>query len=192
MASAAPPGMDLAVGILTALQPCTRAQMRGVVMNYYASLCAAADAVDVGDAYTAENCWEDVLIGCLLWCCTYPAMELERLARVASGGGDASSPAAAAAAGTDAGSAPSSSYLPIVHARMVRNATELDLQGFALGLLLPDGSAPADPPPQQRSGKKQHKKRAEARPAKASQPNAGPATAELVPKPKRKVAVPFT
>lgn len=121
MASAAPPGTDLSVGILTSLQPCTRAQIRGIVNNYHEALVAAgADR----SAYTADNCWEDFLMGCLLWCCTYPAFEVARLVNNPD-----MSP--------DRGNAPhqTSSYIPSVHARMLRNAAELDLEGFALSLL---------------------------------------------------------
>ena len=118
MTSAAPPGTDLSVGILTSLQPCTRAQIRGIVNNYHEALVVAG-----GDrsAYTAEHCWEDFLMGCLLWCCTYPAIEVARLAATNSD--------------TFGRGAQASSYIPSVHARMLRNAAELDLEGFALSLL---------------------------------------------------------
>jgi len=155
LVSAAPPGTDLAVGLLTALQPCTKQQIKGIVQHYYASLVASgADE----DAYPFEHCWEDFLLGCILWCCTYPAFEVARLL---------TGPA------TVAGDA--EFYLPRVYNRMVRNATELDLDSFALSLLPTSTPSP----------------RAAAR---SRQPNK-PTSAPLKPAPKAgkvKVQVPFT
>ncbi len=146
LVSAAPPGSDLSVGILTALQPCTRAQMRGIVNTYYAALVAAAAGTDIASVYSADDCWEDFLVGCLLWCCTAPVLELEELVGAAA---EAAATAAGSVTNALALSSSSSSssrargYLPLVHARVLRTAAELDLEGFAQALLSGDGSTAA-------------------------------------------------
>jgi hypothetical protein len=180
LACAAPPGMDLGVGILTALQPCTQAQIRGVVQNYYDAL--VSHGADVAGTYSFEDCWTDMLIGCVLWCCLYPLMEVERLlgaaqaahrpgsaapssgarpqsaavlSPTASSSSSLSPPPTTTSASTpwlareaalihpdfgDASREPTRRYLPATHARMLRNAAELNLDAFAQSLL-PAGTA---------------------------------------------------
>lgn len=129
MVCAAPPGMDLAVGILTALQPCTKAQIRGLVQTYYTTLLSHAPD-SIHDCYSFEDCWHDFLIGCLFWCCIFPVLEIQRLTdgcdNIPNHGRSSSA----------------SKQMPClrqnmesIQKRMLHHAKVLNLQHFALSLL---------------------------------------------------------
>ena len=73
-----PPGWELSQGLPLALQDADLPMFKRVVKTYYDAFVAAAPD-GTATLYTEEECWEDFMLGCLLWSFAYTKINMQSL-----------------------------------------------------------------------------------------------------------------
>eukprot|EP01052_Picozoa_sp_SAG31_P041861 SAG31_NODE_6467_length_2006_cov_1.609334_1_plen_129_part_00 len=73
-----PPGWELSQGLPLGLNNANEAMFRRIANNYYKSFLAAAPQ-GTAKLYTEEDCWEDFVLGTVVWQFAYTKINLQTL-----------------------------------------------------------------------------------------------------------------